>query len=72
MFQFWEADGLIPCGQQREEQKDQLSPVLFSLSTGRSTEQQEGARPKEAHINISHGKTGLLQTVLAITTSHFS
>lgn len=41
--------------QHREEHKDQLSPVLFSPSTGRSTKQQEGPRPKgfEAHINIS-------------------
>lgn len=63
-----------PYSQYRQEHEDQLSPVLFSPSTGRSTEQQEGARPKgfEAHINISHGKTGLLQTVSAITTSHFS
>lgn len=72
MFQLWEAEGLVPCGLHREEHEDQLSPVLFSPSTGRSTEQQEGSKPEGAHINISHGKTGLLQTVSAITTSHFS
>lgn len=53
-------------------ERNMRSWALFSPSTERGTEQQEGAKPEGAHINISHGKTGLLQTVSAITTFHFS
>lgn len=70
-----------PYGQGKEEHKDWLSHVLLSPLTGGNTgqrqgtrAQQQGAGPKgfEAPINISEGRAGLLRTVSAIITSHFS